>query len=60
MESKLNDYEVRVTVVEYYIVQAYSELGAFMRDLEDPTKVIVLRRTIKKVKQPKKIIDHGK
>lgn len=45
-------YEVKVTVEEYYYVMAQSELQAFMTDLEDPAKVIVKRRTIKKVKTP--------
>lgn len=48
--EKLNNYEVKVTVEEYYQVIAKSELQAFMTDLEDPFKVIVKRKTIKKRK----------
>lgn len=53
-EQKRQTYEVKVTVEEYYYVEAPNELAAFMKDLEDPAKILVKRRTIKKVKEPKK------
>lgn len=53
MKTKENYYEVKVTVEEYYYVTATSTLQAWMKDLEDPAKIIVKRRTIKKVKNEK-------
>lgn len=51
MTGKPNYYEVKVTVEEYYYVQARSELQAFMADLENPSKIVVRPRKIKKVKE---------
>lgn len=52
MADKINSYEVKVVVWEYYYIEAKSELHAFMTDLEDPAKVVIQRRIIKKVKLP--------